>query len=95
MDKQKKTTKKKKTENINIRVTKSDKKKLEKKAKDNNMSLSEYLITAGLRNNMLGKDMLMAHITAIAQQICNYAEENYDEDEKLEKWNEELWENLS
>lgn len=38
----------KKTEQIHIRISKNDKKRLEKKADKNNMTVSEYLIKVGL-----------------------------------------------
>lgn len=90
-------TKKNKTAVITIRTTEKEKKMLSKKAKNNGMSLSEYLITTGLRYNMHGNEnvQMMVHNTAIVQQVCNYVKENYGEAEYLEKWSEELWENLS
>lgn len=90
-----KPVKENKAEVITIRVTPDTKKKLKKKAHDNGISLSEYLIANGLDSKMRPTENKASVFPAVmVQQICTYLEENYGEDEILEEWGRKLWESL-
>ena len=100
MDPEKKTIKKKKkkTTVITIRATENEKKRLEKKAVENNMNLSRFLISTSLTKNSKPQDKNITLVnirnTVMVQQICNYISETYGEDRLLEEWSAGLWKNL-
>lgn len=92
----KNTLSERKTDKITIRVTSVEKEKLHKAADKQHMSLSEYMITAGLnkkQNSCKDKSGLCDLMTI--QEICNYIEDNYEEDYQLERMCDKLWDSLS
>ena len=87
----KKKTKKDKI--IPIRINSLEKERLKHNAKKEGMTLSEYLINAGLTGGKKSP-INIHHILAHINDICNYVEEEYPEDKNIRKLEEELWELL-
>jgi len=87
--------KEKKTEKITIRVTPTEKAKLNKAAERQYMSLTEYMVNAGLSKKHIScKNMPGLYGLIAIQELCNYIEDNYGNDHYLEKECDKIWNNL-
>lgn len=80
---------------LSVRLSKREKTKIEKKASNLGIKISDYvrnacLDTKGERITMLR----LVYVTAILQEICNYVEENYKEDEFMKEATKKLWNSL-
>lgn len=76
---------------VSVRFNKKEYKYIEQKKKKFGVSKSEYIRSKCLDENpTLGK-VECEYIRAIVQEICNYLEEKYDGDERIESWCDEIW----
>lgn len=84
-----------KTDNITMRVKPSEKSKISKYAEKNGMNITEYILNASLNPKQAVKQKKKSVCDLITvQEICNHIEENYGEDEFLERMCEELWQSI-
>ena len=84
-----------KKEKLDIRVSSKEKKKLLSSAKRIGLSLSSYVRIKLFSPDSKGRSaelrLKMGRITVETQEILNYIQDKYWEDEKLEKMVENLW----
>lgn len=85
-----------KKEKLNIRVCKEEKVRLKRNAKRINMSVSDYVRVKLFTPNKDGKDskLLLGVMLVKVQEIVNYIQEKYGENDELKEMVEELWESI-
>lgn len=87
-----------KIKEIKFRVTEKEKKKIQKLADKENMTVSEYILDMLLKrknkkvNN--NRKQLPVYAAAIKQDDCNYIEMTYGRDLNFEEEVKRLWESL-
>ncbi len=87
--------KEKKTEKITIRVTPTEKKKLNKAAENHYMTLTEYMIDAGLNKRQIScKNKPSLYGLIEIQELYNYIEDHYEIDKHLERKCDKIWNSL-
>lgn len=83
-------------EKLDIRVSSGEKKRLARRAKQLELSLSEYvreILFAKGKNKGCSSSMSTA-VAVQASEIVNYVQECYGQDEKLKRMAEELWKSM-
>lgn len=87
-----------KKEKLDIRITPNEKKKLLRSAKRVNLNLSSYVRMKLFSPVSKGKNeelrLKMGFIFIEAQEILNYVQDKYKEDEELERMVENLWKHI-
>lgn len=82
-----------KSEVVNVRLTKKERKKLEKQRLKCEMGLSEYIRCRLFTSEKFNKDYV--RLTVKVTEILNYISEIYGEDTELEERIDDLWNSLS
>lgn len=84
-----------KNTSLSIRMDDKTKKMIEQRAEKSGETTSAYVLNCILTGkNKEGYKERMAEIAAICQEICNYVEEKYGNDDIMEERIERLWELL-
>lgn len=94
MGRKKKIDKNNRTERVTIRFTEKEHHLLKKRAKKADAKIADYIRRACFSNSKSNKSCDEIYIVTIAQDMCNYIEEKYAGDEKMEGWCEDIWEHL-
>ena len=83
-----------KKEKLNIRITSKEKKMLSKRAESTGMTISDYarMVLLSSDSKAGNGNIAMTVLLVGVQEIANYIEETYGEDEKLERKVKKLWE---
>lgn len=85
-----------KKEKLDIRVSSGEKKKLVRRAKQLELSLSEYVreILFARGENKGCHSLMFTALAVQASEIVNHVQEYYGQDEKIERMAEELWKSM-
>lgn len=87
-----------KKEKLAIRINSNEKKKLLSSAKRVNLNLSSYvrmkLFSPVNKGKSEESNLKIGRITVEAQEILNYIQDKYENDDKLERMVENLWKHI-
>lgn len=84
-----------KTRKITVRFTEREYNSIKKKIKKSDMKMSDYIRGKCLNEKDTTVDKINCScIAAIAQELCNYTEEKYSGDKKIEGWCSKIWKHL-
>lgn len=81
---------------LSVRLSKKEKNKIAKKASNLGLKTSDYVRNACLDTK--GERITMCklvYVTTVLQEVCNYVEKNYNEDEFMKEVTKKLWNSLS